>query len=135
MFADIPIFPDHFSIQSTSSPFLNCIAIDQSRDKEWRTKYFCYKPALKRLDITWSPNGPIIGQDCINTVMPYERAADLWAHSFLCIPRDSVLKLSWSISGPLKGQKCLVMREGKQRRKSYFLCGKSKYKRIGKGKV
>lgn len=135
LFADIPIFPDHFSIQSTSLPFFNCIAIDQSRDTEWRTKYLCYKPALKRLNITWSPNGAIIGQDCINTVMPYESTAELWARSFLCMPRDSVLILSWSISSPLNGQKCLVMREGKRSRKSYFLCGKSRYKKIGKGNV
>lgn len=129
MFLDTPIFPDHFSIQSTSPPFLNCIAIRQLRDTEWGTKYLCYKSALKKCNITWSPDGPVEGQECINTVMPYERSAKFWANSFLCMPRDSVLKLSWSISRPLNELKCLVMRKGRQ---TYFLCGKFKHRKMGR---
>ena len=65
--------------------------------------------------------------------MPYERAANLWVNSFLCLARDSLLKLSWSISGPLNGQQCLAVRKSKRiTSKGYFLCGRSKYNKIGK---
>lgn len=127
---EFPIFPDHFSILSTSPPFYNCIKIDQPRDLQWETKFLCYKPALKTLTIIWSNDGPITGQECINTAMPYERGARFWANSFLCLPRQSVLRLTWSISRPLNGQKCLVIREGKLTRRRYFLCGKMKYEKI-----
>ena len=132
LFTEFPIFPDHFSILSTSPPFYNCIKIDQPRDLQWETKFLCYKPALKTLTIIWSNDGPITGQECINTAMPYERGARFWTNSFLCLPRQSVLRLTWSISRPLNGQKCLVIREGKLTRRRYFLCGKMKYEKIGK---
>lgn len=130
-FAEIPVFPDHFSLRSTSSASLSCIAMDQSRDAEWGTRYLCYKPALKKLTITWSRNGEITGQNCVNTRMHYERTAAVWKNSFLCVPRDSLLQLSWSISGPLRGKQCLEIRKTQSNRKGYFLCGTSKYKKIG----
>jgi len=132
-FAEFPVFPHHFSIRTTSPPFLHCIAINQPRDRDWGSKYLCYKPALKKLNITWSPKGKVIGQDCLNTAMPYEPSARLWANSFLCISRDSLLKLSWSLSGPLNGQECLLVREPTRGYgKGYFLCARTKYKKIGK---
>lgn len=125
---EFPIFPDHFSVQSTAPSFYNCIKIDQPRDREWGTRYLCYKPALKNFNIKWSRDGPITGHDCINTIMPYERSAAIWANSFLCVPQSSVLRLIWS-TRPLNGRKCLAMRE----RRSYFLCGELKYGKIDGG--
>lgn len=130
-FAEIPVFPDDFSLRSASSASLSCITIDQPRDTEWGTKYLCYKPALRKLTMTWSRNGAIIGQNCINTRMPYERAASQWKKSFLCVPRDSLLKLSWSISGPLQGEHCLEIRKTRRNSRGYHLCGASKYEKIG----
>lgn len=131
---EFPVFPHHFSIRTTSPPFLHCIAINQPRDRDWGSKYLCYKPALKKLNITWSPKGKVIGQDCLNTAMPYEPSARLWANSFLCISRDSLLKLSWSLSGPLNGQECLLVREPTRGYgKGYFLCARTKYKKIDGG--
>jgi len=94
---DIPLFPKHFSLRSTSSPYLNCIAMNQSQDTEWGVKYLCYRASMKKLHLSWSSNGPIRGQDCINTAMPYERTARLWNNSFLCLPRYRLLKLRWSV--------------------------------------
>lgn len=130
-FAEIPVFPGHFSLRSVSSTSLTCVAMDQSRDTEWKIKYLCYKPALKKLTITWSRNGTIVGQDCTNTRMPYERTSALWENSFLCVPHDSLLKLSWSVSGPIQGKECLEMRTTGRNRRGYFLCGTSKFKKIG----
>ena len=130
-FAEFPLFPDHFSLRSQSSASLNCIAIDQPRDTEWRVKYLCYKPALKKLTITWSSNGTIVGQHCINTRMPYERAAAVWKNGFLCVPRDSLLNLSWSVSGRIQGKECLEVRRTRKNTRGYFLCGTSKFKKIG----
>ena len=130
-FAEIPVFPDHFSLRSESSTSLSCVAIDQSRDTEWRIKYLCSKPALKKLTITWSPNGEIVGQHCTNTRMPHERAAAVWENSFLCVPHDSLLKLNWSVSGPIPGKECLEVRRTSRNRRGYFLCGTSKFKKIG----
>lgn len=87
---------------------------------------------MKKLHLSWSSNGPIRGQDCINTAMPYERTAKLWNNSFLCLPRDSLLKLRWSVSGELKGWGCLFMRNGQHARTRYLLCGKTKYEKSGK---
>ncbi|XP_058959559.2 uncharacterized protein [Pocillopora verrucosa] len=127
---DIPVFPEQFSIRDTSSAHLNCIALDQPGDREWRTKYLCYKPALKRLTITWSRNGEITNQDCVNTRMPHVRSSRLWEKSYLCLPRNSLLKLSWSTDGPLKGKGCLEVRRKGINGEGYFLCGTSKYKKI-----
>lgn len=129
---EIPLFPKHFSLRSTSSPYLNCIAMNQSQDTEWGVKYLCYRTSMKKLHLSWSSNGPIGGQDCINTAMPYERTAKLWNNSFLCLPRDSLLKLRWSVSGELKGWGCLFMRNGQHARTRYLLCGKTKYQKNGK---
>ena len=129
--SDIPVFPEQFSIRDTSSAHLNCIALDQPGDREWRTKYLCYKPALKRLTITWSRNGEITNQDCVNTRMPHVRSSRLWEKSYLCLPRNSLLKLSWSTDGPLKGKGCLEVRRKGINGEGYFLCGTSKYKKIG----
>ena len=129
---EIPLFPKHFSLRSTSSPYLNCIAMNQSQDTEWGVKYLCYRTSMKKLHLSWSSNGPIGGQDCINTAMPYERTAKLWNNSFLCLPRDSLLKLRWSVSGELKGWGCLFMRNGQHARTRYLLCGKTKYEKSGK---
>lgn len=126
LFSEFPIFPDHFSVQSTAPPYYNCIKIDQPRDREWGTRYLCYKPALKNFNIKWSNDGPITGHDCVNTIMPYERNATIWANSFLCVPQSSVLRLIWS-TRPLNRRKCLAMRE----RRSYLLCGELKYGKIG----
>ncbi|XP_078368704.1 uncharacterized protein LOC144652532 isoform X2 [Oculina patagonica] len=130
---EIPVFPDHFSLRPTSSATLSCVTIDQPRDSEWGTKYLCYEPALKKLTITWSRNGPIIGQNCTNTRMPYESTAALWKNSYLCVPRDSLLKLSWSVSGQLHGKQCLEIRKTRRNTRGYFLCGTSKYEKIDGG--
>jgi len=130
---EIPVFPDHFSLRSETSTSLICVAIDQPRDTEWRVKYLCYKPALKKLTITWSPNGTIVGQHCINTRMPYERAAAVWENSFLCVPHDSLLKFSWSVSGQVPGKECLEVRRTTRNTRGYFLCGTSKFKKIDGG--
>lgn len=130
-FAEIPVFPDHFSLRSETSTSLICVAIDQPHDTEWSVKYLCYKPALKKLTITWSPNGTIVGQHCINTRMPYERAAAVWENSFLCVPHDSLLKFSWSVSGQVPGKECLEVRRTTRNTRGYFLCGTSKFKKIG----
>lgn len=129
---EIPLFPKHFSLRSTSSPYLNCIAMNQSQDTEWGVKYLCYRTSMKKLHLSWSSNGSIGGQDCINTAMPYERTAKLWNNSFLCLPRDSLLKLRWSVSGELKGWGCLFMRNGQLARTRYLLCGKTKYQKSSK---
>lgn len=131
--SEIPLFPKHFSLRSTSSPYLNCIAMNQSQDTEWGVKYLCYRTSMKKLHLSWSSNGPIGGQDCINTAMPYERTAKLWNNSFLCLPRDSLLKLRWSVSGELKGWGCLFMRNGQHARTRYLLCGKTKYEKSDGG--
>lgn len=106
--------------------------MNQSQDTEWGVKYLCYRTSMKKLHLSWSSNGPIGGQDCINTAMPYERTAKLWNNSFLCLPRDSLLKLRWSVSGELKGWGCLFMRNGQHARTRYLLCGKTKYEKSGK---
>ena len=129
--SEVPVFPDHFSIGS-ARPNLECNAINQSRDAEWGTRFLCYKPTLQRLNITWSQNGPITGLDCINTVMPFENAAELWNTSYLCVSRNSLLKFRWSVSRPIRGLGCLEVRERKRTRKGYFLCGVPRHKKIGK---
>ena len=106
--------------------------MNQSQDTEWGVKYLCYRTSMKKLHLSWSSNGPIGGQDCINTAMPYQRTAKLWNNSFLCLPRDSLLKLRWSVSGELKGWGCLFMRNGQHARTRYLLCGKTKYEKSGK---
>jgi len=130
---EIPIFPDHFSLRFESSTSLSCVAIDQPRDREWRKKYLCHKPSLKKLTITWSRKGTIVGQQCTNTPMPYESAAAVWQNSFICIPRDSFLKLSWSVSGQMQGKECLEMRRTRGNIRGYFLCGTSKFQKIDGG--
>jgi len=63
--------------------------------------------------------------------MPYESAAAVWQNSFICIPRDSFLKLSWSVSGQMQGKECLEMRRTRGNIRGYFLCGTSKFQKIG----
>ena len=129
--SEFPVFPDHFSLRSESSTSLSCVAIDQPGDKEWRVKYLCYKPALKKMTIAWSRSGTIVGQQCTNTRMPNEGAAAVWENSFLCVPQDSFLKFSWSVSGRIRGKECVEMRKTRRNIRGYFLCGTSKFQKIG----
>ena len=63
--------------------------------------------------------------------MSYESAAAVWEYSFLCVPHDSWLKLSWSVSGPINGNECLELRRTTKNTRGYYLCGTSKFDKIG----
>ena len=123
---EYPEFPEDFSIQIIPNDTLNCILLNETRDHSWGTRYFCYKRSSKKLNITWSRNGPINGMNCVNTIMPHGAQEQYWENTYLCTPRDSVFKFYWSVHGQLFGKACLKVRHG------CYLCAVSRNKKIGK---
>ena len=128
-FAVYPKFPQDFTVRSSPIDNNVCITLNETRDQHWGTRYICYKPTIKKMNVTWSRVGRIRGLECVNTRMPFERAARYWYRTYLCVPSKEMFKFYWSIYGRMRNRACLKIRDN--RRGGYYLCALKKHREIG----